>query len=113
MRKARLGRRVSSRMRRGWKIALCLVGIGISILFVRSCLYERYKSACEDISPGMDLEEAGDILEGAGGKHVAVVGDEHQWLRVRVSLKHQLCRVKVDAKDKVISARYEDSWDLL
>jgi len=46
------------------------------------------------------------------GVKVAVIDDVHQWLRVRFSLKHQGCFVKV--KDgKVVSTRCEDGWDLL
>ena len=82
------------------------------MLVVRSWLYHRYKSTCESIEPGTTIADAGETLEDVGGKKVAVIDDVHQWLRVRFSLKHQSCLVKV--KDgKVVSTRYEDSWDLL
>jgi hypothetical protein len=42
-----------------------------------------------------------------------MVDREHQWLRVRLSLKHQLCRVQVDDRDRVLSTKHEDSGDLL
>jgi len=96
-----------------WKIVVAVVAIFAAMLAVRSCLYERYKSACLEIAPGTSLKDAAGDLESAGGKHVAHVDDVHQWLRVRLSLKHQNCSVKVDSKDRVISTKYEDSWDLL
>jgi hypothetical protein len=65
------------------------------------------------VEPGTSLADAAEALEAAGGKHVAVVDREHQWLRVRLSLKHQLCRVKVDDRDRVLSTKHEDSLGLL
>ncbi len=100
-------------VRRRWKVVGIVVAACAVALLVRSWLYHRYKGACESIEPGMHLDEAGELLERTGGKHVAVVDREHQWLRVRLSFKHQLCRVKVDSSDEVISVKYEDSWDLL
>jgi hypothetical protein len=100
-------------MRRGKVVVVGIVAIGIVAMTVRSCRYERYRSACEGVAPGTPLVDAAKALEAAGGKHVAVVEREHQWLRVRLSLKHQLCRVKVDERDRVLSTRHEDSWDLL
>jgi hypothetical protein len=96
-----------------WKIAVVVVGGIVTMLVVRSWLYHRYKNACDTITPGISLREAGEILEAVGGKKVAVIDDQHQWLRVRFSLRHQSCLVKVDADEKVVSTRYEDSWDLL
>ena len=98
---------------RRWKVILAVAGACAGILVVRSCRYEHYKTTCEAVEPGKPLADAAKALEAAGGKHVAVVESEHQWLRVRLSLKHQLCRVKVDARERVMSVKYEDSWDLL
>jgi hypothetical protein len=96
-----------------WRIAILLGAGCVAALLVRSWLYHRYKNACTSIAPGTTLADAGEILERFGGKKVAVIGDEHQWLRVRLSFKHQSCLVKVDSDENVISTRYEDSWDLL
>jgi len=98
---------------RGWKIVAIVAGVCVAGLLVRSCRYERFKSICEGIDPGTPLADAGKALEAAGGKHVDVEDREHQWLRVRLSLKHQVCRVKVDEGDRVVSTKHEDSWDLL
>jgi hypothetical protein len=98
---------------RRWKVVIAVAGVCVAGLLVRSCRYERFKSACEGIEPGTLLADAGKVLEAAGGKHVAVVDREHQWLRVRLSLKHQLCRVRVDDRDRVLSTKHEDGWDLL
>jgi hypothetical protein len=98
---------------RGWKIVAIIAGVCVAGLLVRSCRYERFKSACEGVAPGTPLADAATALEAAGGKHVAVVDREHQWLRVRLSFKHQLCRVRVDDRDRVVSTKHEDSWDLL
>jgi hypothetical protein len=95
------------------KVIAVIVGVCMAGLLVRSCRYELYKSACEGVVPGAPLADAAKALEAAGGRHVAVVDREHQWLRVRFSLKHQLCRVKVDDRDRVLSTKHEDSWDLL
>jgi hypothetical protein len=95
------------------KVVIALAGVCIAGLLVRSCRYERFRSACEGIEFGTPLADAAKVLEAAGGKHVAVVDREHQWLRVRLSLKHQLCRVKVDHRDRALSTKHEDSWDLL
>lgn len=100
-------------MRLRWKILGIGIGTLAAALIVQALLYRRYKSACESIEPGIPLAKAAEILEGLGAKHVAVIDREHQYLRVRVSLKHQMCLVKVDDKEKVIATRYEDSWDLL
>src|SRR5262249_20064793 len=112
-RKGRRTHPVGSSVRRRTKIIASLAAGLMVALLVRSWLYDRYKNTCESIEVGTDLDDASDDLEGAGGKHVAKINDEHQWLRVRLSFKHQLCRVTVDAKEKVVSVKYEDSWDLL
>jgi hypothetical protein len=98
---------------RWWKVVSMIAGVCVAGLLVRSCRYERYQSACEGVVPGTPLADAAKVLEAAGGKHVALVDREHQWLRVRFSFKHQLCRVKVDDRDRVLSTKHEDSWDLL
>jgi hypothetical protein len=98
---------------RRWKVVAIVVGGCAARLVIRSCRYERYKSVCEGVAPGTPLTDAARALEAAGGKHVAAVDREHQWLRVRFSLEHQLCLVKVDDRDRVLSTKHEDSWDLL
>ncbi len=86
-------------------------------LVVRSRNYNRFKRACEDIPPGTSLGDAREILEDASGRHAAKIvrpdGVEHQWIRVRFSLKHQNCAVVVDNAERVVSVRHSDVWDLL
>ena len=99
--------------RRSKVLIVGVVGVIAIALFVRSCNYSRFEDACTGIETGSSLDDARERLEAAGGKWVAFVADEHQWIRVRWSFKHQNCGVTVDSKNRVVSVRHSDVWDLL
>jgi hypothetical protein len=99
-------------------VGAALVGACILLVpIISSRRYDRYKFACEGINPGSSLDDARTPIEDAGGKWIARFvkpdGEEHQWLRVRFSFKHQNCAVTVDKNERVLRVRYSDAWDLL
>jgi hypothetical protein len=94
-------------------LVVAVVGVIAIAMVVRSCNYTRFESACTGIETGSSLDDARERLVAAGGKWVAFVQNEHQWIRVRWSFTHQNCGVTVDSKNRVVSVRHSDVWDLL